>query len=73
MVNRAALIWAQTERAILRKTVHNGIEYGDMELLCEAYQLMRCAMGMTAEEISDVFDAWGRRRNAGWLSAVNFP
>ena len=41
------------------KTVHNGIEYGDMELLCEAYQLMRCAMGMTAEEIGDVFDAWG--------------
>ena len=34
------------------KMVHNGIEYGDMELICEAYQLMRFMLGMTPDEIS---------------------
>ena len=36
------------------KMVHNGIEYGDMQLICEAYQLMKQALGMTNDEISDV-------------------
>jgi len=34
--------------------VHNGIEYGDMQLICEAYQLMKQALGMSNDEISDV-------------------
>src|SRR4051812_37518608 len=34
------------------KMVHNGIEYGDMELICEAYQLMREGLGMTADEMA---------------------
>ena len=38
--------------------VHNGIEYGDMQLICEAYQLMRDGLGMSAEEMHDVFSAW---------------
>ena len=40
------------------KMVHNGIEYGDMQLICEAYQLMRDALGMSATEMSGVFADW---------------
>ena len=36
------------------KMVHNGIEYGDMQLICEAYHLMKEALGMTNDEIGDV-------------------
>jgi len=40
------------------KMVHNGIEYGDMQLICEAYQLMRDYLGMSADEMHEVFKAW---------------
>ena len=40
------------------KMVHNGIEYGDMQLICEAYQLMRDVLGMSAGEMSAVFADW---------------
>ncbi|MEI6565446.1 MAG: decarboxylating NADP(+)-dependent phosphogluconate dehydrogenase [Verrucomicrobiota bacterium] len=40
------------------KMVHNGIEYGDMQLICEAYNLMRTGLGMTAGEIHEVFASW---------------
>ena len=40
------------------KMVHNGIEYGDMQLICEAYQLMRDGLGMSAGEMHDVFAEW---------------
>lgn len=40
------------------KMVHNGIEYGDMQLICEAYQLMRDLLGMSADEIQEVFREW---------------
>ncbi len=40
------------------KMVHNGIEYGDIQVICEAYHLMRDLLGMPVEEISDVFDRW---------------
>ncbi len=40
------------------KMVHNGIEYGDMQLICEAYQLMRDGLGMKAPRIHDVFAEW---------------
>ena len=39
------------------KMIHNGIEYGDMQLICEAYSLFKAA-GMSADEMADVFDAW---------------
>ncbi|AKS34074.1 NADP-dependent phosphogluconate dehydrogenase [Mycolicibacterium goodii] len=42
------------------KMVHNGIEYSDMQLIGEAYQLLRDGLGMTAGEIADVFDEWNR-------------
>jgi 6-phosphogluconate dehydrogenase len=40
------------------KMVHNGIEYGDMQLICEAYHLMKSVLGMSESEISDVFKKW---------------
>jgi 6-phosphogluconate dehydrogenase len=40
------------------KMVHNGIEYGDMQLICEAYQLMKDGLGMTADEMHAVFRDW---------------
>jgi 6-phosphogluconate dehydrogenase len=42
------------------KMVHNGIEYGDMQLIAEAYDLMRRVLGMSADEMADVFDEWNR-------------
>jgi 6-phosphogluconate dehydrogenase len=42
------------------KMVHNGIEYGDMQLICEAYDFMRRGLGMTTENIQSVFDEWNR-------------
>ena len=40
------------------KMVHNGIEYGDMQLICEAYQIMSELLGMSAGEIHEVFKQW---------------
>ncbi|HYV29187.1 MAG TPA: decarboxylating NADP(+)-dependent phosphogluconate dehydrogenase [Candidatus Eisenbacteria bacterium] len=40
------------------KMVHNGIEYGDMQLICEAYALMKEGLGMTADEMHQVFAEW---------------
>jgi 6-phosphogluconate dehydrogenase len=40
------------------KMVHNGIEYGDMQLICEAYFLLKEALGLTNDELYDVFQEW---------------
>ena len=40
------------------KMVHNGIEYGDMQLICEAYNIMKTGLGMTADEMHPVFADW---------------
>src|SRR6266849_642542 len=42
------------------KMVHNGIEYGDMQLICEAYHLMKEGLGMSAQEMHDVFAEWNQ-------------
>ncbi|XP_077998003.1 6-phosphogluconate dehydrogenase, decarboxylating-like [Glandiceps talaboti] len=42
------------------KMVHNGIEYGDMQLTCEAYHLMKDTLGMTPDEMSKVFADWNK-------------
>jgi len=47
------------------KMVHNGIEYGDMQLLAESWDVMRRGLGMTAPQTADVFDSW----NAGPLES----
>jgi 6-phosphogluconate dehydrogenase len=40
------------------KMVHNGIEYGDMQLIAEAYFLLREILGLSAAELHDVFAGW---------------
>jgi 6-phosphogluconate dehydrogenase len=40
------------------KMVHNGIEYGDMQLICEAYWMLKNALGLTNDELYDVFQKW---------------
>ena len=45
------------------KMVHNGIEYGDMQLIAEAYDLMRKALGLSPAEMSDIFFTWNRGRS----------
>ena len=40
------------------KMVHNGIEYGDMQLICEAYQLLKDGIGLNAAQLHDVFAEW---------------
>jgi len=47
------------------KMVHNGIEYGDMQLICEAYSLMENALGMSCDEMHEVFKEW----NSGVLDS----
>ncbi len=42
------------------KMVHNGIEYGDMQLICEAYQLLQDGLGLTADELAKVFTEWNK-------------
>ena len=42
------------------KMVHNGIEYGDMQLICEAYQLLEKGLGLNAQELHDVFTEWNK-------------
>ena len=42
------------------KMVHNGIEYGDMQLIAEAYDIMRNVLGLGATEMADIFDEWNR-------------
>ncbi len=52
------------------KMVHNGIEYGDMQLICEAYQLMRDYLGMTADEMHEVFAEWNRGELDSYLIGI---
>ncbi len=52
------------------KMVHNGIEYGDMQLICEAYQLMRDGLGMSNEEMHDVFAAWNKTELDSYLIEI---
>ncbi|KAL8829834.1 MAG: hypothetical protein Q9191_001786 [Dirinaria sp. TL-2023a] len=42
------------------KMVHNGIEYGDMQLICEAYDIMKRGLGLSGKEMADVFDKWNQ-------------
>ena len=42
------------------KMVHNGIEYGDMQLICEAYAILRSILGLAPEELHEVFASWNK-------------
>lgn len=52
------------------KMVHNGIEYGDMQLICEAYQLMRDGLGLSAEEMHEVFAQWNKTELDSYLIEI---
>lgn len=51
------------------KMVHNGIEYGDMQLICEAYALLQAA-GFSADEMAAVFDEWNRGELQSYLIQI---
>ena len=52
------------------KMVHNGIEYGDMQLICEAYQLMRDGLHMSSDEMGKVFAAWNDTELDSYLVGI---
>ena len=52
------------------KMVHNGIEYGDMQLICEAYQVMRDLLHMSADEMHDVFTEWNKGELDSYLIEI---
>lgn len=52
------------------KMVHNGIEYGDMQLICEAYQVMKDLLGMDADEMHEVFKDWNQGELDSYLIEI---
>ncbi len=52
------------------KMVHNGIEYGDMQLICEAYNVMRTGLGLPADEMHKVFADWQQGEPSSTLAAI---
>ena len=52
------------------KMVHNGIEYGDMQLICEAYQFMKDGLGMFHEEMHQVFAEWNQTELNSYLIEI---
>ena len=52
------------------KMVHNGIEYGDMQLICEAYQLMKGGLGLSNEEMHEVFAEWNKGELDSYLIEI---
>ena len=52
------------------KMVHNGIEYGDMQLICEVYQIMKELLGMKAPEMHDVFEEWNKGELDSYLIEI---
>ncbi len=60
------------------KMVHNGIEYGDMQLIAEAYDILRYGLGCTPDEIAEAFSEWNKGELSSYLieitsKIVNFP
>ena len=52
------------------KMVHNGIEYGDMQLICEAYQLMAVGLGMSNEQLARTFTEWNKSELDSYLIEI---
>jgi 6-phosphogluconate dehydrogenase len=52
------------------KMVHNGIEYGDMQLTCEAYQLMKEGLGLSTAEMSDIYNQWNKGKLESYLIEI---
>jgi len=52
------------------KMVHNGIEYGDMQLICEAYWLLKIAADLSNDQLAEVFDSWNRSELDSYLIEI---
>ncbi|MCR2808083.1 NADP-dependent phosphogluconate dehydrogenase, partial [Paenibacillus sp. SCIV0701] len=52
------------------KMVHNGIEYGDMQLICEAYDLLQNVLGVTTEELHEIFTEWNKGELDSYLIEI---
>ena len=52
------------------KMVHNGIEYGDMELIAEAYYLLKRALGLSAQEFHEIFTEWNKAELSSFLIEI---
>lgn len=52
------------------KMVHNGIEYGDMQLICEAYQIMKDLLGLSYGEMHSVFEEWNKGELNSYLIEI---
>lgn len=52
------------------KMVHNGIEYGDMQLICEAYNLLSTGLGLKADELGEVFTGWNKTELDSYLIEI---
>ncbi len=52
------------------KMVHNGIEYGDMQLICECYQMMKAGLGMTNQEMHEVLTEWNKGELDSYLIEI---
>lgn len=52
------------------KMVHNGIEYGDMQLICEAYSLLKKGLGFGPKELQDTFTAWNKSELNSYLIEI---
>jgi 6-phosphogluconate dehydrogenase len=52
------------------KMVHNGIEYGDMQLICEAYHIMKSALGLNANELQHIFSEWNNGELNSYLIEI---
>ncbi|MDE3161973.1 MAG: decarboxylating NADP(+)-dependent phosphogluconate dehydrogenase, partial [Acidobacteriota bacterium] len=53
------------------KMVHNGIEYGDMQLICEAYDLLQRGLGLSADELHNVFADWNKGELDSYLIEIS--
>jgi 6-phosphogluconate dehydrogenase len=52
------------------KMVHNGIEYGDMQMICETYQMMKQGLGLTNKEMNEVFTEWNKAELDSYLIEI---
>lgn len=52
------------------KMVHNGIEYGDMQLICEAYQFMKDLLGLDNKQLSEIFEKWNKTELDSYLIEI---
>jgi 6-phosphogluconate dehydrogenase len=68
--NPAATGSAKTAPGHFVKMVHNGIEYGDMQMICETYQMMKEGLGMTNDEMHEVFAEWNKGELDSYLIEI---